>query len=433
MRIIIKSGRVVDPAGGIEDINDVLVSDGKIEKIARDIKDNTARIVDASGMIVAPGLVDMHAHLREPGREDKETIKSGTRAAVRGGFTSVACMPNTEPAIDNPKAVKIVNGIIKKGAFCNVFVIGAVTAGRAGKKLADIAGMRKAGIVAVSDDGSPVDEALLLNKGLRACKKQSIVLISHCEDRKISGKGVMNKGFVSTKMGLRGIPREAECEMVKRDVEIAKKCAASIHIAHVSCAESADIIRKAKKRGIKVTAETAPHYFSLTDECCATYDTNTKMSPPLRSSDDTEAIKRALADGTIDVIATDHAPHTDSEKDVEFDFAPFGIIGLETALGLSVAELVDKKILSWIGLIEKLSVNPAAILGVDRGSLKKGSVADIVIIDPAARHTYKKEDVESRSKNSPFIGWELKSRVVSVFVGGKIVMEGGVISERAIR
>jgi dihydroorotase len=260
---------------------------------------------------------------------------------------------------------------------------------------------------------------------LKSARKMSIPVLAHCEDKALSGKGVMNMGFISTKMGLRGIPRESEYAIVKRDIGLASKASAHIHIAHVSCRESVEIIRKAKKDGVSVTAETAPHYFSLTDDCCVTYDTNTKMNPPLRTTEDVEAVKAGLADGTIDVIATDHAPHTDCEKDVEFDFAPFGIIGLETALGLSVIELVEKKVLTWPGLISKLSSNPAAILGIGRQGLKKGSPADIVIIDPSAKYVYAKESIESKSKNSPFVGWELKGRAVAVLVGGRVVMEKG--------
>jgi dihydroorotase len=254
--------------------------------------------------------------------------------------------------------------------------------------------------------------------------------MDHCEDPALSGKGVMNRSLVSTKMGLRGIPRESEYSIVGRDIELARRAGTAIHIAHVSCKESVDIIRKARAAGAKVTAETAPHYFSLTEDCCATYDTNTKMNPPLRSAEDVEALKKGLADGTIDAIATDHAPHTDCEKDVEFDFAPFGIIGLETALSLSVMALVDTKILDWSGLIAKLSANPAAILSIGRGSLKKGAAADIVVIDPDAKYAYKKESVESRSRNSPFIGWDLRARAVAVFVSGQCVMSEGRIGRQ---
>lgn len=425
MKYLIRNGRVIDPAGRVDAVLDVLTSGPKIEKVAAGITEKADRTIDAKGMIVAPGLVDMHTHLREPGREDKETVRTGTRAAIRGGFTSVACMPNTEPAIDSRGVVKAVKDIIKKGAACNVFIVGAVTARRAGRELADIAGMKMEGAVAVSDDGSSISDPAVMARALKACGKNGLVLIDHCEDAALSGKGVMNKSIVSTKMGLRGIPRESEYSMVKRDIEIAGRSGAAIHIAHVSCRESVDIIRKAKRAGAKVTAETAPHYFSLTEDCCATYDTNTKMNPPLRTKADAEALKKGLADGTIDAIATDHAPHTDSEKDVEFNFAPFGIIGLETALSLSIMELVDTGVLSWKELIEKMSAAPSGILGIGRGSLKKGSPADIVIIDPGAKYIYRRDSIESKSKNSPFIGWELKGRAVSVLSGGNIVMEDG--------
>ena len=423
MKYLIKNGRVIDPAGKIDESSDIFISEGKIENIGKDLNVKPDEVIDAKDRIVAPGLVDMHVHLREPGREDKETIQSGTRAALKGGFTSVACMPNTEPPIDNPKIVKLVRDIIKKDALCNVFITGAITEGRKGKGLADFDQMRKAGITTVSDDGACVEDADLMLKALKGCKKHHLLLIDHCEDTKISSGGVINKGFVSTKMGLRGIPKEAEHKMVKRDIELAKKASANIHIAHISCRESIDLIRKAKRDGIKVSTETAPHYFSLTEDCCVTYDTNMKMNPPLRTREDVEAVKNGLSDGTIDAIATDHAPHTDSEKDVEFDFAPFGIIGLESALSLGAMELVEKKILSWPDLIIKMSVNPARILRINRGSLKNGSIADVIIIDPDKEYIYKKESIESKSKNSPFINWQFKAKVTHVFVGGRLIMK----------
>ena len=423
MKYLIKNGRVIDPANKIDDILDLLISDGKIEKTGKTLSDK-AELIDAKGMIVAPGLVDMHAHLREPGREDEETVLTGTLAAIKGGFTSVACMPNTEPPLDNPAIIKLLKDVIKKDARANVFIIGSITEGRAGKRATDFHKMKKEGVVAVSDDGSSVDDETVMSGALEQSKEEDLLIIGHCEDRKISGNGVMNHGFTATKLGLKGIPSESEYERVKRDIELAKKASARIHIAHVSTKESVDIIRRAKTEGVKVTAETAPHYFTLTEECCATYDTNTKMNPPLRSREDADELKRGLKDGTIDVIATDHAPHTDSEKDVEFAFAPFGIIGLETALSLSAMELVEKKVLSWTGLIVKMSVNPSNILGIDRGSLKKGSIADIVIIDPGKEYTYTKDSVVSRSKNSPFINWILKGRVSKVFVGGRLASNG---------
>ena len=420
MKYLIKNGRVIDPANKIDDILDILISDGKIGKVGKNL-DDKAETIDAGGFIVAPGLIDMHAHLREPGREDEETIRSGTRAAIKGGFTSVACMPNTEPSLDNPAIIKTLKDIIKKDALANTFIIGTITEGRAGKRATDFHKMKKEGAVAVSDDGLSIEDEKVMSEALEQSREENLLIIAHCEDRKLSGNGVMNHGFTATKLGLKGILSESEYERIRRDVELAKRSSARIHIAHVSTKESVDIIRRAKKDGVKVTAETAPHYFSLTEECCAAYDTNTKMNPPLRSKEDAEELKRGLKDGTIDAIATDHAPHTDSEKDVEFAFAPFGIIGLETALSLSIMELVEKRILSWTGLITKMSVNPSSILSIDRGNLKKGSIADVVIIDPNKEYTYTKDSIESKSKNSPFINWVLKGRIEKVFINGKLI------------
>lgn len=427
MTYLIKNARVIDPANKLDKPLDILIVDGKIDRIEAGIDIKSDEVIDAKGKIVAQGFIDMHAHLREPGREDEETIHSGTRSALRGGFTAVCCMPNTEPPLDNPEIIDAVRNIIKKDAATDVYIIGTITEGRLGKKLADFARMKKAGAIAVSDDGSTVEDVTIMSEAVKSCKAQNILLIDHCENSKTSSGGVVNKGFVSTKTGLRGIPRESEYEVVKRDVELAKINGAKIHIAHVSCKESVDIIRKAKKSGVEVTAETAPHYFTLTEECCVTYDTCTKMNPPLRTKEDVEAIKEGLSDGTIDCIATDHAPHTDSEKGVEFDFAPFGIIGFETALSLSVMELVDTKVLSWSELASKLSVNPAKILGLEKPGIKKGAAADLVIIDPEKEYIYTKDSIESKSKNSPFVNWKLKAKVSHVFVSGKIRMNNGVI------
>lgn len=427
MKYLIRNCRLVDPVNRIDDIQDILIADGVINKIGKDLNIKADEIIDAKGKIAAPGLIDMHVHLREPGREDKETVRTGSRAAIRGGFTSVLSMPNTEPSIDNPKMVKLLKEIIDRNALCNVFIAGAITQGREGKKLTDFNLMKKEGIVAVTDDGSSVEDDGIMTEALKKAAAASVIVIDHCEDKKLSAGGVINKGFMSTKMGLRGISKESEYAIVKRDIELAAKLKTRIHIAHVSCKESVDLIRNAKKDGIAVTAETAPHYFALTEECCVTYDTNTKMNPPLRTGDDIESIKKGLSDGTIDAIATDHAPHTDSEKGVEFDLAPFGIIGLETALSLAAMELVDKKYLSWADLILKMSANPANILGLKRTGLKAGSVADIVIIDPDKEYIYKKDAIESKSKNSPFVNWKLKTKITDVFVGGKIVMRNEAI------
>lgn len=423
-KYLIKNGRVVDPADNIDDCLDVLISGGKIERVGKDISAEDAEVIDAKNCIVAPGLVDMHAHLREPGREDEETIFTGARAAVKGGFTTVACMPNTEPPLDNPAVIKSLKEIIEKDALCNICIVGCATEGRAGKRPTDFHKMKKEGVVAVSDDGSSIDDEKVMAEALTQSKEEGLLVIEHCEDKKISAGGVINESFTATKLGLRGISKASEYEMVRRDLELAGKQQCKIHIAHVSARESVDLIRNAKKNGVRVTAETAPHYFSLTEECCATYDTNMKMNPPLRSKDDVEAIKEGLKDGTIDAIATDHAPHTDSEKDVEFDFAPFGIIGLETALSLSIMELVEKNIISWNGLITKMSLNPAGILGIKRGTLKKGAIADIVIIDPNKEYKYTKDSVRSKSRNSPFINWILKGKAALVFIAGKAVERG---------
>lgn len=426
-KYLIKNGKLIDPVNKAGDICDILVSDGKVCGIGRNIGSGDAVVIEAAGRIISPGFVDMHAHLREPGREDKETIRSGTRAAVHGGFTSVACMPNTEPAIDSPETAKLVKDIAARDAVCRVFVVGAITKGREGKAITDMKGMKREGAVGVSDDGSSVEDPQVMAQGLSAAKKEHLIVIAHCEDAKLVQKGVINKGFISTKMGLRGISRESEYERVRRDIELAARAGAPLHIAHVSCKESVDIIRQAKTKGIRVTAETCPHYFSLTEECCVTYDANTKMNPPLRAKEDVEAIKYGLRDGTLDVIATDHAPHTDSEKDVEFDCAPFGIIGLETALSLSVMELVDKKVLSWHELIMKLSANPARLIGMEGTGLAQGANADITIIDADAEYTYTKDSIASKARNSPFIGWKLKGRITHVLVAGKLVVKDGTV------
>jgi dihydroorotase len=354
-------------------------------------------------------------------------VRTGSRAAIRGGFTSVLCMPNTVPAIDKEDIIKSLKEIIARDALCNILIAAAITEGRAGQKLTDFDKLKKEGIVAISDDGSPIRVNKVMQEALGRSKEAGLLLIEHCEDPTLSSGGVMNSGFVSMKLGLKGMPANAEYEAVGRNLELAKKALARIHIAHVSTKESVELIRRAKKAGAAVTAETAPHYFTLTDECCASYDTNTKMNPPLRAKEDVDAVKKGLIDGTIDAIVTDHAPHTDSEKDVEFDCAPFGIIGLETALSLSATELVDKNIFSWDELITKLSLNPAKILGLAGGNLSEGSPADITIIDPDKEYLFKKEQIESKSKNSPFVGWKLKGKVSAVFVKGVIVMRDELI------
>jgi dihydroorotase len=420
MKLLIKSGHVIDPLNKIDGACDILIEDTKITKVAPGIKVNGEQTIDATGKIIMPGIVDMHVHLREPGREDKETVASGTRAAIHGGVTSMLAMPNTLSTIDCPENVKLLKEIIAKTACANVFITAAITHGRQGKKLTDIAKLKKAGAIAVSDDGNSVDEQKLMLAALRKAKELKIPATCHCEDKAFSGDGVVNLGFTSTRLGLRGISKESEYTRVKRDIELAEKATAPIHIAHVSCLESVEIIAKAKKKGIKVTCETAPHYFALDEEAVLGYDTNKKMNPPLRSKADVAAIKRGLAEGVIDVIASDHAPHTENEKEIEFDRAEFGVIGLETILAVSITELLMPKVLNIAELCRKLTCNPAKILGIDRGTLGIGKDADIIIIDPNKEWTVKKEGFFSKSRNSAFLGRTLKGTVEYTICGGKI-------------
>jgi len=426
---LIKGGRLIDPAGGIDEISDLLIEGGKVTAVGRKISPQGAEVIEAQGKVVVPGLVDMHVHLREPGREDEETIHTGTRAAARGGFTSVACMPNTSPVIDNQGTVKFIYSQAGKTGIVSVFPIGSITKGRKGKELAEIGELKESGVVAISDDGSPVENPELMRRALEYAKMFDLPVISHCEDRNLSGEGVMHEGYFSTLLGLTGIPAAAEEVMVARDLELAELSGGFLHLAHVSTARAVEMVRQAKLRGIKVTCETAPHYFSLTAEAVKDFDTNTKMNPPLRTEEDVAAIKEGLKDGTIDVIATDHAPHTIVEKEVEYNLAPFGIIGLETALPLVLTRLVEEKVLTLSQAITRMSLNPAQVLRLDKGTLSVGAAADITIIDLDKKLTVKADELESRSKNSPFLGWKLRGAAIMTIVGGEIVMREGRIQE----
>jgi dihydroorotase len=420
MNILIKNGHVIDPANKIDGKLDILVSDGKIAKSGKpgSIPAGNAQVIDAAGRIVVPGLIDMHVHLREPGFEYKETIATGTAAAKSGGFTSVCCMPNTNPVNDNRSVTEFI--LSQAGdASARVYPIGAITKGSKGEELAEMGELHKAGCVAVSDDGRPLMNAALMRCAMEYSKIFDTLIISHCEDSTLSSKGVMNEGAVSTELGLRGITRAAEDVMTARDISLAEFTGCRLHIAHVSTAGSVNLVREAKKRGIKVTAETCPHYFTLTDEAVRGYNTMAKMNPPLRTADDVAAIKQGLQDGTIDVIATDHAPHGMDEKSGEFDYVPFGIVGLETALGLTL-KLVHEGILPMTEAIRKLSSNPASILKLNKGSLTIGSDADITIIDTKMDWTVDALLFKSRSRNTPFDGWKLKGRAVQTVVGGKL-------------
>lgn len=421
--LAITGGRVIDPESRLDRIADIFVQDGLIKEISSrktTTKIGAKEVIDAKGKIVVPGLIDMHAHLREPGREDEETIYTGSCAAVAGGFTSVCCMPNTEPPIDNQEAVKFVYAKAKE-AKCKIFCVGAVTKGEKGEELTEILDLVQAGVVAISDDGKPVSNSQMMRNALEYCKMFGLPVISHCEDLNLSSGGVMHEGFVSTSLGMNGIPSIAEEVMVARDLKLAEFTGGRVHIAHVSTQGSVDLIREAKKRGIKVTCEATPHHFTLTDEAVKTFDTNAKVNPPLRTKKDVEAIKKGLLDGTIDSIATDHAPHSVEEKEVEFDFAPFGMVGLETALGLVVTELVNKKILTWPQAVAKLTINPSRILNLKGGRIKRDFPADLTIIDPKASWIVNPSQFKSKSKNSPFSGKKLWGKVCYTMVDGKIV------------
>ena len=420
MKLLIKGGRVIDPANNLDAITDILVENSKISRIGKNIKAEADKIIDAKDMIVMPGIIDMHVHLREPGREDKETVATATKAALKGGITTVLAMPNTTPAIDSPENIELFKGIIKKTACANVVISAAITKGRLGKELTDMQGCRKQGALAITDDGASVDSDVLFSEALKKAKANKLLVICHSEDKKISNNGVVNLGLISTRLGLKGIPKESEYKRVQRDISLAQKTEAKVHIAHLSCKESVDIIASAKKKGIKVTAETAPHYFSLTEEAVLDYDTNMKMNPPLRSRQDLEALKQGLKSGVIDVIACDHAPHTENEKDIEFDRAEFGVIGLETELAVSIVELIDTGLLSWTELARKLCFNPARILGIDKGTLNVGADADMVIFSPGQEWRVEKSGFVSKSKNSPFLGRKLKGVVEYTIYEGRI-------------
>ncbi len=426
MNLLIKKGRVIDPANEIDQTADVLVVDGKISAVGtindKDIKD--CQVINAVGKLVLPGFIDMHVHLREPGFEAKETIATGTRAAAKGGFTSVACMPNTNPVIDNQALVEFVKSRAKAEGKVNVFPIGAITKGSKNQELAEIGDMYYAGAVAISDDGQPVANAQLMRLAMQYAKMFGVPVISHCEDKDLVADGVMNEGFYSTLFGLRGITRAAEETMIARDIMLAELTGAHLHIAHVSTRGSVELVRMAKKRGVSVTAEATPHHFSLTEESVKSYDTSTKVNPPLRSADDVLAIKDGLKDGTIDIIATDHAPHTIEEKDVEYNYAPFGMVGLETAWGITCQELVESGYLTLNDAVRKLTCNPASTFKLmGKGSLGIGCDADITIVDPEIEEVVDPKAFESKGRNSAFAGRKLKGLPVCTIVGGNIVMQ----------
>jgi dihydroorotase len=414
--LVIKGGRVIDPANGVDEVRDVFIVGGKIAATAH----GDATVIDAHGKIVTPGLIDMHVHLREPGRSDQETIESGTRCAARGGFASVVCMPNTTPAADNTGTIAFIKQRAAEKAIVNVFPAGAITKELKGEEMAPIGSLQKAGVVAITDDGRCVQNNELMRRAVEYAKMFDLPVLDHCQDYQLVADGVMHEGYWSLALGLCGWPAIGEDVIVARNILLAERTDWFIHCQHVTSARSVALIREAKKRGAKISAEACPHHFTLTDECLKTYDTNFKINPPLRSERDRDALIEGLADGTIEIVASDHAPHCAYEKEVEFDRAPFGIIGLETELALSL-ELVRSNHLTLPKLIEKFTVNPARLLRLSKGTLSVGADGDLTIIDVAREWTYDAARSASKSRNTPFHGRQLQGKAIMTIVGGSVM------------
>lgn len=427
MKILIKGGRLIDPKNKRDEKLELLIERGKIAQVGKNISANGAEVIDASNLWVVPGLIDMHVHLRQPGREDEETILSGSRAAAKGGFTSVVPMANTDPVADHRGAIEFILTEAKRVGLTNIFPVGSVTKGLKGETLSEVGDLAEAGCVALSDDGKPIRNTQLMRHALEYAAMFGLPIIVHEEDPYLFEGGAMHEGYISTVLGLQGIPAACESIMVARDIELLRLFGGKIHFAHMSSRRSLELIREAKKEGLSVSCETAPHYFSLTDQEIARFDANFKMNPPLRSETDRASVQKALADGTIDCVASDHAPHAENEKDTEFDAAPFGITGLETSLGLCLTHLVHAGRLTPSELVARMSLAPATILGLQKGALSVGMDADVTVIDPEAKWVVQSEAFESKSKNSPFIGWELKGRAKMTLVGGRVVMKDGKI------
>ena len=418
-KILIQNGRVIDPSQDMDRVTNLLISDGRIAEYDA-APDGEATVIDARGKIVAPGLIDMHVHLREPGFEEDETIETGTAAALAGGFTSILCIPNTEPPIDTQGTVEFIHERADRADNCIVLVAACASKNREGKELAEIGQLAEAGAVAFTDDGSPVHDVELMRRALEYCRMFDKPVLSHAEIGELSKNGVMHAGMTSMVLGLAGIPAAAEDVMVSRDIALAEATGGRLHVMHISTANSVEALRRAKARGVCVTAEATPHHFSLCDESLRTFDTNYKMNPPLRGQEHVEAVIAGLADGTIDAIASDHAPHSKEKKMQDIDRAPFGIVGLETSLGLVITKLIEPGLLDWPTVIRKMSLAPAQILGIDKGTLAIGAAADVTIIDPKAEWTVDPAEFRSKSANTPFAGWKLTGRADTVIVGGKI-------------
>jgi dihydroorotase len=428
MKRLLRGGRVVDPVNGLDGAYDVFIDGDRVGQVGRDLPASLAdggQVIDLPpGLVVVPGLIDMHVHLREPGQEHKETVATGTLSAVTGGFTAVACMPNTNPVNDNAGVTELILRRAAEARLARVYPIGAVSRGQKGEQLADIAELRSAGCVAVTDDGHPVATALLARRALEYAGMFDMPLIEHCEDPTLKGDGCAHEGPRAAELGLRGIPGAAEAITAARDILLAEMTGGRVHVAHMSAWTTLEAVRQGKARGVKVTCEVAPHHFTLTDDALAEpvpYDTNTKMNPPLREARDRDAMLAGLVDGSVDVIATDHAPHHYDEKNVEFDRAPFGIVGLETAVSLALDRLVHTGLIPLSRLVELMSVNPARILRIPGGSLAAGAPADITILAPDLAVTIDRARLRSRSNNTPFHGWTLRGGVAATVVGGRVV------------
>lgn len=415
--LTIRGGRVIDPANNVDTVRDVFVRDGRIA--AEPVAD--APVVNAAGLVVTPGLIDLHVHLREPGRSDKETIETGTRCAAFGGFTSVVCMPNTSPAADNTGTIAFIKQRAAAVGCVNVLPSGAITKNLEGAELAPIGSLKRAGVVAITDDGRCVQNNEIMRRALEYAKMFELPLMDHCQDNNLVSDGVMHEGYWSHLLGMKGWPSIGEEIIVARNIMLAELTDWHVHCQHLSSAGSVRLVREAKRRGVKISAEACPHHFTLTDESCKGYDTNFKMSPPLREPRDVEAILEGLADGTIEVICSDHAPHCAFEKEVEFDKAPFGILGLETELALSLMALVHKKLLTLPQLVGKFTTGPARLLRLNKGTLSVGADADITVMDPAREWVYDVNQTSSKSRNTPFHGWQLKGKAVTTIVGGHVV------------
>ena len=421
-RLLVKGGRVIDPANDIDDLLDLLIVDGVIRQVGRGLKPEPAgEVLNCDGMVVAPGFVDMHVHLREPGREDKETIETGGQAAAAGGFTSVACMPNTQPVNDDQSVTEFITAQARRKSPVRVYPIGAITKGLKGEELSEIGELVRLGCVAISDDGKPVVSGFMMRKALEYARMFDIPVINHAQDPSLSDGGVMNEGYYSTVLGMRGMSAAAEETMIYRDITLAELTKSRLHVPHISTARSVDLVRQARARGVDVTCEVTPHHFALTDAAVAGYDTSTKMNPPLRSEEDRVALLAGLRDGTIDAVASDHAPHCQEEKEVEYDLAPFGIVGLETSVSIGLDRLVASDGMTLKRFVELYSTAPARILRIPAGTLSIGAAGDVTVFSTSRETIVDPAGFRSRSRNTPFSGWKLKGAVTATVVAGRVV------------